>query len=224
MRDTVDGLPSRRQFLGAVGSAVGVGLAGCLGNAKEAGEQAPGQPLDAPRMGEQDADVTVVAYEDFGCGHCATFDQAVKPEIEATYFEETSPSVAFEFRDYVIPADGANSWEAASAARAVQDRGGDAAFWEFTAHLFANQDSLGGDLYEQKADELGVDGQAVRQAASEQAYTETVEHFKTLGEEDGIEGTPTVVVNCEIVDWGSAISFQPVQETVTTALEDGLEC
>lgn len=208
---------SRRRFVAAIGAGTAGALAGCSSTGRDAGEQAPGQPLAVPIKGTPDADVTVRTYEDIACPHCATYQMEVLPQIESEYLE--SGTIRYEFYDMVLPVDQQVSWEAANAARSVQDRGGDSLFWEYLGALFENQGELDPETYEQLAADLDVDGGGVREDATGQAYDETVSHYTTEAEDEGVESTPTVVVNGTTVEWGEEIAFDPVAEAIGEELQ-----
>jgi protein-disulfide isomerase len=208
---------SRRRFVAAVTTGAIGALAGCLSNGRDAGEQAPGQPLAVPVKGNPDAEVTVSVYEDIGCPHCETYQTEVFTEIARTYLDPGH--IRYEFRDLVIPADGQRSWEAASAARSVQDRGDESMFWSYLDALFENQSDLGPERYEQLAADLNVDESGVRADATEQAYDDTVSHYTTEAEDDGIDSTPTVIVDGSTVEWGDEIAFGPVADAIDGAVQ-----
>lgn len=149
--------------------------------------------LPPPVRGDPDADVTVAAYVDFACPHCRNYELDTLPKLVDDYVD---PGVIrYEHRDFPVPVDVTASWEAASAARAVQVRGGQDAFWEFARTLFEDQQSLSPGLYEEAANDLGLDGAAVREASVDEQYRATVEADKRRGEERRVYGTPTIVVN-----------------------------
>ena len=209
--------PSRRQFVTAtVTGAVGA-LAGCLSNGRDPGEQAAGQPLAVPLKGDPEAAVTVKAYEDIACPHCATYQTEVLPQIEAGYLD--AGEVRYEFHDMVLPVDKQVSWEAANAARSVQSRADDATFFEYLGALFENQGDLSPEMYEQLAGDLSVDETGVREDATDQAYDETVSHYTTEAEDEGVDSTPTVVVNGSTVEWGDEIAFDPVAAAIDAELQ-----
>lgn len=208
---------SRRQFVTAtVTGAAGV-LAGCLSNGRDPGEQASGQPLAVPLKGDPEAAVTVTVYEDIACPHCATYQTEVLPQIESEYLD--SDEIRYEFHDMVLPVDKQVSWEAANAARSVQDRADDAAFFEYLGALFENQGDLSPETYEQLAAELDVDEAGVRDDATEQAYDETVSHYTSEAEDEGVDSTPTVVVDGSTVEWGDEVAFGPVAEAIDEKLQ-----
>lgn len=220
---------SRRAFLAGT-AALATTTAGCLGggsgNGSGAGEPpeigtiadssppSGDQPLPTPVAGDPDADVTVAVFEDYACPHCATYSLEVFPQVAADYLE--TDEIRYEFHDFPIPVDEQVSWQAASAARAVQAAAGTQAFYVYSERLFANQSSLGPDTYASLAEGLDVDADTVRTAATERRYDETVEAAKQAGLDRGVQGTPTVFVDGEPVQW-SEIAYEPVRDAIERA-------
>ena len=211
--------PTRRDVLVA-----GVGLAGatagCLSNATEddgtptSTGAGAGDLLPTPVAGDPDADVTVAVYEDYACPHCRTYSEEVFPQVEEIYL--SAGTVRYEFHDFPIPVDETVSWQAASAARAVQDSLGDAAFFTYESRLFENQGRLGPDVYAELTDGLDVDGETVRASATSEQYRPTVAADRQAGLDRGIQGTPTVLVDGEPVQW-SEVAFEPVRDAIEAA-------
>lgn len=173
-----------------------------------------GQPLPVPVAGDPEADVTVTAYEDYACPHCATYSVEVFPQLATEYLEPGT--VRYEFRDFPIPVDEAVSWGAANAARAVQAAAGQQAFFVYAERLFRNQSSLDPSAYAALTDGLAVDGETVREAASERRYDETISADKQQGVDRGVQGTPTVLVDGDPVEW-QEIAYDPVREAIEAA-------
>ncbi|KOX93023.1 DsbA family protein [Haloarcula rubripromontorii] len=212
---------TRRGFLSATTVALGA-LAGCVGGGSEsAGTEtptpAPGQPLSTPVAGDPEADVTVAVYEDYACPHCATYSESVFPEVQDDYLADGT--IRYEFHDFPIPVDEEVSWQAASAARAVQDTVGDDAFFTYSKRLFANQTQLGPDTYADLTEGLDVDGEAIRAAATGELYRPTVSGDREAGIDRGVQGTPAVFVNGEQVEW-SEIAYEPVRAAIEAARSD----
>ncbi|MFC6755421.1 MULTISPECIES: DsbA family protein [Haloarcula] len=217
---------SRRAFI-ASGVAVAAASAGCSSSGggettesteydsiAETATPSDEQPLPTPVAGDPDADVTVAAYSDYACPHCATYSVEVFPKLASEYLE--SGTVRYEFRDFPIPVDQTVSWQAASAARAVQAEAGTQAFYEYSEALFRDQSNLGSERYASLADEVGVDGDLVRQAATEREYDPTVRADKQAGEDRGVSGTPTVFVDGSQVEW-QEIAYEPVRDAIEAA-------
>ncbi|KZX48577.1 thioredoxin domain-containing protein [Haloarcula sp. K1] len=216
---------TRRGLLAATVGAIGA-MAGCAGGSSESESAGttetptplPGQPLSTPVAGDPGADVTVAVYEDYACPHCATYSESVFPQLRDDYLADGT--VRYEHHDFPIPVDEEVSWQAASAARAVQDNVGAAAFFTYSKRLFANQNQLGPDTYAELTEGLDVDGETVRAAATGELYRPTVSGDRDAGIDRGVQGTPTVFVNDERVEW-SEIAYEPVRSAIEAARSDG---
>jgi protein-disulfide isomerase len=214
---------TRRTLLAGLTTGVAVGLAGCFGGGTDSsnggqsgsgtGETGTaGGTLPAPAMGDPNADVRVIVFEDFACPHCRDFTLNVVPQLQSEYIEPGT--VRYEFHDFPIPVHDEISWEAACAARAVQASESDAAFFEYADALFENQRSLGPATYEQLATDMGLDGAAIRQSAVNREHEATVRADRQLGQEAGVQGTPTVVVGQQGV--------RPSYDAISSAIEGQL--
>lgn len=182
---------TRRAALRAGTLVAAGGLAGCLG---DGGAGNTVDSLPAPTKGAADAPVTVQAFEDFACPHCKTFANQVLPRIESEYVE--SGEVVYEHHDYPF-VDPEWSWKTASAARAVQDNQGNAAFFEFAHGIYRHIGSYSLDAIGTVAESVGADPDSVRSAASDLVYKPVLEADKSLGKQQGVTGTPMVFVNGE---------------------------
>lgn len=213
---------SRRTVL-AGAAALTAASAGCLsggsdppelGTIADSATPSDGQPLPTPVAGDPDADVTVAVFEDYACPHCATYSTEVFPQVAADYLEDGQ--VRYEFHDFPIPVDERKSWQAASAARAVQAVAGNQAYFRYSERLFRNQSSVGPATYGSLTEGLDADGDTVREAGTERRYDETVSADKQAGIDRGVEGTPTVFVDGQRVQW-SEIAYEPVREAIEAA-------
>ncbi|EMA36845.1 DsbA family protein [Halobiforma nitratireducens] len=219
---------TRRAFLGT-SAAVGSGaIAGCLGGddpsepSESPAEDDP-EPPEPPVIGDPEADVTVVVYEDFACPACQAFKLNVFPALGEQYLEPGS--VRYEHRDF--PVIGSSwSWELPSAAREVFETEGDNAFWAFTSRVYEHQGSYSYEIVEDIADEVGADGADVREAAEEDRHRSAIEAQRSYGRANGISGTPTVVVDGDPVEFYdsetqtfSEMAFEETADAIDAALE-----
>ena len=186
------------------------------------GGETPGADgtLSAPVAGNPDAPVTLAVYEDYACPHCAHYNQDGFPELASAYLDPGE--IRYEHHDLPIPVANPGSWEAANAGRAVQARTGDEQFYAFAKGVFENYTRIpdeGPPLYESVANDLGLDGTAVRSDAVDQAYQATVEADRQAGIDAGVQSTPTFVLDGEIVTagWGEG-----TLSTVRSAIDDAL--
>lgn len=205
---------SRRQLLAAAGAGA-ASLAGCTGGGDGGGggpTETCAESLPRPYLGAADAAVTVAVFEDYACPHCRHFDEQVAPGLVSNYAEPGK--IRYEFYDFPIPVRDPTSWQAASAARAVQDREGREAFFAYKSRLFDNQSSLSLDAYASLADGI-TDGDAVREAARTRCYEPVVTADRQTGRDRGVQGTPTVFVDGEAL---SAPSYDALRSAVDSAL------
>lgn len=234
---------SRREVL--TGLSVGVGvLAGCMSDGEsdagdggtdpsgtdspECGDTTPrpasftpsDQPLTAPVNGDPDAAVTLAVYEDYACPHCADYNAEGFPELDSAYVQPGD--IRYEHRDMPIPVADPGSWQAANAARAVQDRQGDEAFWSYAGAVFEEFQQLGSEplaLVQSLAADRCYAEDAIRSAATDRTYDQTVKSDRQRGIDLGAQATPTFVVNDEIVASGFG---SDTVDTVSSALDSAL--
>jgi protein-disulfide isomerase len=203
---------TRRGLLAGTAGALATVGTGCLGGLPGAGEPTPSpvESMPAPVLGSADAPATVVAFEDFACPHCRRFALEVLPRLADEYVADGR--VRYEHRDFPIPVDPTWSWRAPSAARAVQDAEGAAAFFAFAERLYEHLGSYDAALIADLAEEVGVDGETVRRAATTDRYRPVIEADRRRGLDLGVDGTPAVFVEGERL---SGSSF----DTVAAAIE-----
>jgi protein-disulfide isomerase len=193
---------TRRAVLAGVGAGL-VGLAGCTGNATPGGVNAAGDctieseptvsDLPPPVAGDPNADVTVMVFQDYACPHCRTYHLDVYPTIEEEYL--ASGQVRYEHHDLPIPVDERWSWWTASAARGVQDTVGDEAFFEFAVLAFERQSDLSMGTIAEMAETVGADPCAIQTDAANESYRPVLEADRSMAQDLGVEGTPSVFVN-----------------------------
>jgi Protein-disulfide isomerase len=197
---------TRRRLLAAgVGLAGLGGLAGCLGGGGGSGadgceitDEPTVSELSPPVAGSPDAGVTVMAFEDFACPHCRTYQAEVLPAIREEYID--SGRIRYEHHDLPIPVDEKWSWWVASAARGVQDTVGDDAFFDFVDRAFERQDDYSLSAIADAASAVDAEPCPVQNDAANEVYRPVLETDRSRASDLGIQGTPGVVVNGRIVE------------------------
>lgn len=189
----------RRRVL--AGLAVGIGgLAGCLGGASSGGSGDDPVELGAPYLGvdsRESADAVIVAFEDFRCPHCRTFNATVLPRLREELLGDGD--VRYEHHDFPVVDDW--SWRVAMAARSVQEQAGNAAFWTFADRAYERQPEMDSyDTIEAVAGETEADAETVVADAREGRHRSVVEADQEAGQEMDVRGTPMVFVNGEAVE------------------------
>ncbi|TYT61047.1 DsbA family protein [Natrialba swarupiae] len=195
---------NRRAFLvSAVGCGV-TAVAGCsslleASRPDELEGTDPESQLPTPTLGS--GDVTVDVYEDLGCRYCHEFQADVFPDLEDSYLE----TGGITYRHFDFPVEAADESVAmANAARAVQaetgtDDDSNGQFFEYKSAVMEHDD-WNDEALAELAEPVGVDPASVSSALADDTYYPTLAADWERGAEGGVERTPTVVVDGEIVD------------------------
>jgi protein-disulfide isomerase len=158
----------------------------------------PPRKLDlpnAPRKGATDPEVVLVEFADFECPHCAKLFNGVEE-----YFASTDRRVQLVFAHYPLgkacnpDVDDRHKYAcfAAAAAECASTQG---KFWEYAAHLFANQGDLEPDDLREHAQTVGLDLSAYDKCIDDPATAARIKEDVALGGEIEITGTPTFFIN-----------------------------
>ena len=182
---------SRRAVLGLT-AGTAASLAGCTGSAGSSDVETV-DSLPPPVAGDPEASDTVMVFEDFACPHCRQFALEVFPRLESEYLDPGR--IRYEHHDFPIPVDDRWSWQAASAARAVQDTVGDPAFFDYAKGLYDHQSEYSLSVIGTQAEAVSADPETVRQAARQEVYRPVLEADRELGKQLELQGTPQVYVN-----------------------------
>jgi protein-disulfide isomerase len=165
-------------------------------------DQPPG-PRDH-YLGRIDAPVVLVEYGDYACpdsGRACPIVEAVRKALGDRLF--------FVYRSFPHSDLHAHAGLAAEAAESVAVHGGEEAFWDMQALLFANQDALEHDDLLGYAEASGVDVAAVADDLATGAMRARVRADFESGARSGVNDTPAFFVNgiCYDGDWSDASTF-----------------
>ncbi len=139
-----------------------------------------------PVRGKAGAPVTIVEFSDFQCPFC----QRVNPTL-AKLRETYGDRINIVFKDYPLP----NHPQAPKAAEAARCAGEQNKFWEMHDAMFANQRALEVPALKQTARAIGLDGGAFDTCIDSGKHAATIEKNAALGEQMGVNSTPTLYVN-----------------------------
>ena len=159
----------------------------------------PAETLPDIVMGAEDAPVTFIEYASFTCGHCANFHNDVFPELKSEYVD--TGKIRFIQRDVYF--DQVGLW-----AGILARCGGDDKYYAVSHMLFDEQDKwLGGGSGDEIASNLRRIG--LKAGMTEDQMTacwddadkvqQLVATFQQIASADGIEATPTFVIDGEKV-------------------------
>ena len=168
------------------------------------------QRLDLPvgprdhQLGCGEATVVLVEYGDYACPDTGR----ARPIVEIVR-EDLGDRLRYVFRNFPHSDLYAHAGLAAEAAESVAAHGGEEAFWEMHAILFANQDALEPDDLLGYAEASGVDVAAVADDLSTGVMRARVREDFESGVRSGVNDTPAFYVNgvCYEADWSDELGF-----------------
>ena len=138
-------------------------------------------------QGPENAAATLVEYGDYECPHCGHAYGIVK-RVQKHF----GKGLRFVFRNFPLSEMHPH---AESAAETAEFAGAHGKFWEMHDGLFENQERLGGPLYLELAQELGLPPAGLRQALEEAKYKDRVRADFSNGVRSGVNGTPAFFIN-----------------------------
>ncbi|MWG34565.1 DsbA family protein [Halomarina oriensis] len=170
----------------------GSGGTGASGLDHPVGDGIDGQPTLGPAAGT--AEATLVAFEDPSCPRCAAFHRDTVPRIRSELVD--TGRATYVVRPYPI----VYAWgePATRALWATYERDAEA-FWSLLDHYFTEQGSFDESNVVDRTRswldaETSVDVDAVVNAAEADGFPAPVQSNLDIGEAEGINGTPTVVM------------------------------
>jgi len=144
---------------------------------------------DDPFLGDPNAPVTIVSFEDYQCPFCKrAFDQTF-PLLKKEYID--TGKVKYVYRDFPLSFH-PQAQSAAEASECADEQG---KFWEYHDAIFQNQQSLGSALYTQLAEQLNLDVDQFQQCVDSGKFRQEVQNDFSYGSSVGVSGTPTFFIN-----------------------------
>lgn len=203
---------NRRNALAAIGGGITMGLAGCTGGSSTSEpEQEDYMIEDAPAPELGDGDTVVEVYVDFMCPHCSDWHSNEYERLVEEYVD--TGEVTLVHRDFPLPVDQTLSWSLASSARYVQHNVGNEEFWDVAGCFLRNKQSFSSiEDIEECLSDYDVDTEEVISAGERNEYYPVLKTDREEGQENGVSGTPTVLVDGEMLE-------EPWEDTLFSALE-----
>ncbi len=172
---------------------------------ENSGKAAPAKITKEDRiLGEKDAKVTVILYEDFQCPFCGAINGHQEPLIQALKERDASWSpfvpeikkyvdegqIALVYRDWAFL--GPESVRSAEAARCAGDQN---KFWEYHDYLYSHQSGENEGAFVDAnlkafATNLGLETAVFDKCLDEGKYAQAVVAQKDEGSKAGVQGTP----------------------------------
>ena len=172
-----------------------------------------GVDVTAHITGNPDAPVKLIEYSDFQCPACAAFNPVVKQALEM-YGE----SISFEYRHFPLPIHNYASQAGVSAEAAGQQ----GKFFEYGDLLFTNQNQWSNaqtpnSFFLSYAEELRLDMDTFKQHQRSTLLRDAVRDGYNEARDMGLSGTPTFVLNGEIMEFST---YQEFLDQIGEAVSD----
>ena len=147
----------------------------------------------SPWKGASNGTIVVQVFADFQCPFCARLDPTLEQLIE------TYPGRVRVVWRHLPLSFHKDAMLAAEASVEVHRQKGNAGFWAFHDLLIKNQKALSRVDLEGYAEQVGVNLPAFRAALDDHRHQPVVERDAAIARAAGITGTPTSIVNGELV-------------------------
>ncbi|WP_300553811.1 DsbA family protein [Maricaulis sp.] len=153
-----------------------------------------------PRLGPDNAQVTIVEFMDYKCGYCRVAGEWVD-DVRERYGDR----VQFIFKEY--PILGPESIEAARAALAAHRQGVEV-YEPFHMALVTASGPLPGSRIDQLAELAGVDVEQMREDMSDPAIMSHIGDVRRLGQVMGVTGTPFFILNGTVIPGANTMGLE----------------
>jgi protein-disulfide isomerase len=139
---------------------------------------------DSPYLGDEDATVAIVEFNEYKCGFCLRHKDETLPSIIENYVD--TGKIKYVFKEFAIYGD-----DAANAGKCVYEIAGLDAYLDSHngAFNYENEDTL-----YSLVKEIGVNESEFDTCYSEKRYQDDIDADKAIGSEAGVQGTPGFVI------------------------------
>ncbi len=140
----------------------------------------------SPTKGAPNAEVVVVKFSDFECPYCAVAAGHMKD-----FVEERGDEVLYVYKHFPLKSIHP---EAEPASKASWAAGQQDQFWLYHNGLFANQERLGDALYEELAEQMGLNVEQFNRDRNSEEAQAAVDADLALAEQLKLRGTPSFLM------------------------------
>ena len=175
---------------------------------------------DGLKIGDPEAPVKIEIFEDFKCTACKGYNESIQQEV-ITKLVDTGKAY-YIFRNYPFLDDGLAVKDSDFAANAAMCAAEQNRFWDYNQILFANLNFVSGEFSNKRlmafAESLGLETGKFSQCLDDKKFQNEIEADITLGQQMGVNGTPSVFVNGTIIKPGFVPSFDEISAAVEAEL------
>jgi protein-disulfide isomerase len=172
-------------------------------------------------LGDANAPVKVLVFSDFTCPACKSWSTRIEPQLKSEFVN--AGKVRLVYYDFPLgPGPGhVHGFVAARAARCAADQ---SKFWEYHDVLFARQtewtfaESAPLGQFEEFAGLVGLDTKAFEACLNSQQHADLVSANRKLGDNLGVNATPTVFIGTRSLGPGEWNDWERVRAAVQREL------
>lgn len=170
-------------------------------------------------IGNDNAPVKMLVFSDFMCPFCGTFAAQMEPLITSEFVQPGT--LQYVYYDFPLGGTHRHSFLASRAARCAGDQG---KFWEYHNLLFGKRSDWAPDTkppvrkligYGQ---DLGLDQAAFETCVRSDKYQDVVSANRLLGEQLGVNATPTAFINTKRITAEVAMDIKALRQLINAEL------
>lgn len=179
-------------------------------NAPTGDTGAPTTPtnVNVPAVGKDDyvrgnrkAKIVLYEYSDLQCPFCQRHHSTMNALVD-----QYGDDIAWVYRHLPLTSIHPQAEPSALAAECVGEQKGDEGFFKFVDEIFANQATMGPDLYTRLAQAQGVDMNQYNECVSSQKYLSKINAQAQAAVGQGIGATPSTVVDGQLIEGAESLA------------------
>ncbi len=178
----------------------------------DAGRQLLQAAAAGPARGAAAKSLMLVEFADFECPHC----KEVQPTIAKVLLD--FPQARFVYENFPLVSIHSEAYKAAAYSVCVARQNGDEAFFRFVEAIYANQAQLTPETSTQAlndaATKAGADAAKVAACSTGAEAKTAVDASIKLGQDLGVNQTPTLFVNGRSIPLGG-VSYEQLKQIIT---------
>lgn len=177
----------------------------------------PRPMADGTAMGDPNAPVKIVVYEDFQCPACRNYSLNIEPAIIENYI--TTGKVYYEFKQFPFLDSNGPGNESHQAANASLCAAAQGRFWDYHDMLFANWIGENVGSFTDKrlvafAEDLGLNMDEFNSCFNSNEFQSKINEDLAAGRDANVSSTPSVFVNGQLVQ----ITYDQISQAIDNAL------
>ncbi|HEY0673224.1 MAG TPA: DsbA family protein [Longimicrobiales bacterium] len=171
------------------------------------------------KLGPDNAPAKLLVFSDFMCPYCGTFAAQIEPQLKTEFIDQGKLQLVFY--DFPLGGSHVHSFLAARAARCAGDQD---KFWDYHNLLFGRLSEWGlaqsppVSQFVNFAEQVGIDRGQFEGCLKSDKYQDVVSASRMLGDQLGVNATPTLVLNGKRVRAEIGLDWSALSELINAEL------